>query len=174
MPNLIARRHALLTLPALAACQAPAAVTAPPSAALPRSLGATLTTTLPARLPLGTALALRYGAAQAGQASLYSFTASAQVIRLFKGRPVAPSTLTDFPSHQEPVISFTAPAGTEHFVLIITRQSFGWLAATDFADTTLFARLTLDAAAFEARLTAALATLPPGSHEVARLTLTSF
>jgi hypothetical protein len=175
MSHPLTRRHALLALPLLAACQAPAPEAAPnaPSPPAAGALGATLTSTLPAHVPLGTALALRYGAAQPGFASLYTIASSGQVMRLFEGRAITPGTLTDFPSRQEPVIRFGAPAGAERFVLVVTRAPLSWLAATDVADATAFPRLNLDAAGFEARLAAALATLPAGTHEVARLTLTT-
>lgn len=164
-------RRALLALPALAllaACQA--APTSVPGAAL----GASLTSIPAERVPLQTPLALRYGAATAGHASLYTIGSSGTVVRLFENRAVTAGTLQDFPRRTEPVMRFGPPAGTEQFVLIVTSQPFNWLAPTDYADATPYARLTLNAATFEARLASALATLPPGTHQVQRLSLTTF
>lgn len=169
------RRAALGALPAfalLAACQAPEqAVVAPPQP--PATLGAQLTSTLPPAVPLQTALALSYGAAMPGFASLYTVASSGQVMRLFENRALRPGAMADFPNRTEPVIRFGPPAGAEQFVLIVTQQPFQWLAPADYADATPFARLRLDRIGFEQRLSAALAGLPPGAWQVQRLTITT-
>ena len=169
-------RRALLALPGFAllvGCQTAAElpVVAPPQAS---GLAATLTTTLPARVPLQTALALRYGAASSGFGSIFTVASSGQVMRLFENRPIAAGRLADFPTRADPVIRFGQPAGAETCILIVTMHPFRGLAPTDFADNTPFARLTLDPGGFESRLAAALATLPAGSYAVQRLTITTF
>lgn len=172
MPQRFARRRALLclsVLPLLPGCQAQPSTPVPAGGAL----GAALTTTLPSRVPLQTALALNYGAAVPGFASLYTMASSGQVMRLFESRPVRPGEITDFPSRAEPVIRFGAPAGAEEFILIVSSQPFRWLAPTDYADQTPFARLRFDRSGFEERLSSALASLPPGTWQVQRLTITT-
>jgi hypothetical protein len=157
----------------VAACQpAPPAVmvvTAP----APAALGAQLTTTLPPAVPLQTALALSYGTAMPASASLYTVSSSGQVMRLFENRPVQPGVTTPFPDRTEPVMRFGPPAGAEQFVLVVTQQPFRWLAPADYADTTPYARLTLDRIGFEQRLSNAVAALPPGTWQVQRLTITT-
>lgn len=156
----------------LAACQAaPAAVVMPP--AMSGGLGAQLTSTLPPAVPLQTALALTYSAAVPSYASLYTVASSGQVMRLFENRAVRPGVAVQFPDRMEPVIRFGPPAGAEQFVLVVSTQPFRWLAPTDYAEQTPFARLNLDRIGFESRLSAALAALPPGTWQVQRLTITT-
>ena len=124
-------------------------------------------------MPLQTALALTYGAAMPGSANLYTVSSSGQVMRLFENRAVRPGAMVSFPDSCEPVMRFGPPAGTEQFVLVVTQQPFRWLAPTDYADSTPYARLALDRISFEQRLANALATLPPGTWQVQRLTVTT-
>ncbi len=177
MPYSLLRRGGLLTaLALLAACQTPApvAVVAPAAPAAPAApLGAQLTTTLPAAVPLNTALVLSYGTAVPAFASLYTVASSGQVMRLFENRPLRPGETALFPSRTEPVIRFGPPAGAEQFVLVTSQQPFRWLAPADYADQTPYARLTLDRIGFEQRLSNALAVLPPGTWQVQRLILTT-
>ncbi len=67
-------------------------------------------------------------------------------MRLFENRPVAAVRCADFPVPQRTGDALRPPAGTETFVLIVTAQPFRWLAPTDYADSTPYARLTLNAA----------------------------
>lgn len=164
----------LLALLLLGACQAqpppPALVVSQPA---PTLLGAYLTSTLPPAVPLQTALALSYGAAAPGFASLYTVASSGQVMRLFEHRAVWPGAPAQFPDRTEPVIRFGLPAGAEQFVLVVSSQPLRWLAPADYADQTPFARLNLDRISFESRLAAALAAQPPRTWQVQRLTLTT-
>lgn len=180
MPSPLAyrrRRTGLALLPGLlllGACQAaPPVPTVIVAAVAPAALGAQLTSTLPPAVPLQTALALSYGAAAPGFASLYTVAASGQVMRMFENRAVRPGEISAFPGRMEPVMRFGPPAGAEQFVLVVTSQPFRWLAPADYADTTPYARLNLDRIGFEQRLSNALAALQPGTWQVQRLTITT-
>jgi hypothetical protein len=90
------RRRAFLALPGVAllagcetASQTPAIVQGP-VVVVPPVLGpiVTLTTTLPSRVPLRTALALQYGASRSGYGSLFTYSSSGQVMRLFENRSI--------------------------------------------------------------------------------------
>lgn len=172
-------RRTLTILPAisalvlLAACQPAPPIVVMMAPSTPAALGAQLYTTLPPAVPLQTALALSYDAAAPANASLYTVSSSGQVMRLFENRLIRPGAATHFPDRTEPVIRFSPPAGAEQFVLVATQQPLRWLAPTDYADTTPYARLTLDRIAFEQRLANALAILPPGTWQVQRLTITT-
>jgi hypothetical protein len=92
---------------------------------------------------------------------------------LIEARVLAAGQIADFPGQQDPVVRLSPPAGTEEFVLVTTERPFVWLTSADMIDRGPFPRLAMDRATFQARLRAALASLPANQWQVQTLTITT-